>query len=174
MIEHPEAGPELLVLAKWEECTGWLLQHASNWPESVRFGLVQRADDHGLDVTELLIVVRFEPKERRLTLREVTYIEVARPRGHPTPSCLLGPVKIFESCLLRLVDPHVAMDLGVLQLDPLFIGEVLLEPHETEGRSGAGLGLDARCDEGSSRREDRARIRSPSPIDAEDEEMRRL
>ncbi len=66
-----EAGPELLVLAKWEEFTGWLLEHTSKWPKSARFGLVRRVDDHALDITEFLIVARYEPRERRLTLREV-------------------------------------------------------------------------------------------------------
>ena len=66
-----EAGPELLVLAKWEEFTGWLLDHTSKWPKSARFGLVRRIDDHALDITELLIVARYEPRERKRTLREV-------------------------------------------------------------------------------------------------------
>jgi len=66
-----EAGPELLVLAKWEEFTGWLLEHTARWPKSARFGLVRRVDDHALDVTELLIVARWEPRERRRALREV-------------------------------------------------------------------------------------------------------
>jgi hypothetical protein len=65
------AGPELLVLSQWEEFTGWLLDHTSKWPKSARFGLVRRVDDHALDVTELLIVARYEPRERRKTLREV-------------------------------------------------------------------------------------------------------
>lgn len=66
-----EAGPELLVLAKWEEFTGWLLENTSKWPKSTRFGLVRRVDDHALDVTELLIVARYEPRERKKTLRDV-------------------------------------------------------------------------------------------------------
>ncbi len=65
-----EAGPELLVLAKWEEFTGWLLEHTAHWPKSARFGLVRRVDDHALDVTELLIVARWEPRERKRALRE--------------------------------------------------------------------------------------------------------
>lgn len=65
-----EAGAELLVLAKWEEFTGWLLEHTAKWPKSARFGLVRRVDDHALDITELLIVARWEPRERRRALRE--------------------------------------------------------------------------------------------------------
>lgn len=34
-----EAGHELLILAKWEEFTGWLLEHTAKWPKSARFGL---------------------------------------------------------------------------------------------------------------------------------------
>jgi hypothetical protein len=66
-----EAGPELLVLAKWEEFTGWLLEHTARWPKSARFSLVRRVDDHALDVTELLIVARWEPRERKRALREI-------------------------------------------------------------------------------------------------------
>jgi hypothetical protein len=66
-----EAGHELLILAKWEEFTGWLLEHTARWPKSARFGLVRRVDDHALDVTELLIVARWEPRERKRALREV-------------------------------------------------------------------------------------------------------
>jgi hypothetical protein len=99
-----EAGPELLVLAKWEEFTGWLLEHTSKWPKSARFGLVRRVDDHALDVTELLIVARYEPKERRKTLREVNLrlermrflLRIASSRG-------VMPRSGFETAM-RLVD----------------------------------------------------------------------
>jgi hypothetical protein len=46
-----EAGHELLILAMWEEFTGWLLEHTARWPKSARFGLVRRVDDHALDIT---------------------------------------------------------------------------------------------------------------------------
>ena len=59
-----EAGPELLVLANWEEFTGWLLEHTVRWPKSARFTLCQRVQNHALDVIELLVVARYEPKER--------------------------------------------------------------------------------------------------------------
>ena len=49
-----EAGPELQVLARWEEFTGWLLEHTARWPRSVRFTLCQRIQNHALDVTEML------------------------------------------------------------------------------------------------------------------------
>ncbi|MCI0587856.1 MAG: four helix bundle protein [Planctomycetes bacterium] len=66
-----EAGPELLVLQRWEEFAGWLLDHTARWPKSARFSLVRRVDDHALDVTELLITARWEPGERRSALRAV-------------------------------------------------------------------------------------------------------
>lgn len=99
-----EAGPELLVLAKWEEFTGWLLEHTAKWPKSARFGLVRRIDDHALDVTELLIVARYEPRERKRTLREVNLrlerlrflLRIARARN-------LTPASGFESAM-RHVD----------------------------------------------------------------------
>jgi hypothetical protein len=53
-----EAGPELLVLQRWEEFTGWLLAHTARWPKSARFTLCQRVQNHALDVTELLVVAR--------------------------------------------------------------------------------------------------------------------
>jgi hypothetical protein len=65
------AGPELAVLGKWEEFTGWLLEHTARWPKSWRFGLVRRIDEHALDVLELLIVSRYEPRERRRCLHDV-------------------------------------------------------------------------------------------------------
>lgn len=59
-----EAGPELLVLARWEELTGWLLQHTGRWPKSARFTLSSRVQNHALDVAELLVIARYDPPER--------------------------------------------------------------------------------------------------------------
>ncbi len=67
-----EAGPELLVLQKWEAFTGWLLNHTGKWPKAARFTLTQRLENHALDVTEMLVQARYEPKLRvRLLLHEV-------------------------------------------------------------------------------------------------------
>ena len=41
-IDRRQAGPELLVLAKWEEYTGWFFDHTAKWPKSARFALTQR------------------------------------------------------------------------------------------------------------------------------------
>jgi len=84
-----QAGPELLVLAKWEEFCGWLFDATARWPKSARFGLVRRVDDHALDITELLITARFEPGARRSALRAVNLrlerlrflLRIARRRG---------------------------------------------------------------------------------------------
>ncbi len=65
------AGPELLVLARWEEFAGWLLSHTARWPRSVRFTLCRRVQDHALDIAELLSTARYEPRERQATLRRV-------------------------------------------------------------------------------------------------------
>ncbi len=66
-----EAGPELLVLARWEERSGWLLEQTAKWPKSARFALVQKVDNHALDVLELLVVARYEPAARAGLLREI-------------------------------------------------------------------------------------------------------
>ena len=64
-----EAGPELLVLQKWEETTRWLLDHTNRWPKSARFTLAQRLQNHALDLVEMLVLARYEPAERRRLLR---------------------------------------------------------------------------------------------------------
>ncbi len=69
-----EAGPELLVLAKWEELTGWLLEHTDRWPKSVRFTLTQRVQNHVLDIVEMLVVARYDRKGRGERLRQVNLL----------------------------------------------------------------------------------------------------
>jgi hypothetical protein len=65
-----EAGPELQVLAHWEAFVPWLLDHCARWPRSARFSLTQRVENHALDVLELLIVARYQPRQRAGSLRE--------------------------------------------------------------------------------------------------------
>jgi len=65
------AGPELLCLQKWEEFTGWLLEHTAKWPKSARFSFVQKVDLQALAVLEALVAARYEPAQRRGLLREV-------------------------------------------------------------------------------------------------------
>ncbi len=66
-----EAGPELLILARWEEFTSWFLDHTGRWPKSARFTLTQRVENHALDVTEMLVVARYQPRRRRRLLDEI-------------------------------------------------------------------------------------------------------
>jgi len=63
-----QAGPELRVMAKWEEFTGWFLNHTGRWPKSARFTLTQRLENHALDVAELLVVARYDPRRRPRSL----------------------------------------------------------------------------------------------------------
>ena len=60
-----QAGPELIVLQRFEELTGWLLQHTGRWPKSARFTLAQRVQNHALDIVEMLVEARYEPRVRR-------------------------------------------------------------------------------------------------------------
>lgn len=69
-----EAGAELLVLARWEEFTGWLLAHTGRWPKHARFTLCQRVQNHALDVTELLVIARWEPRRRRGALHRANLL----------------------------------------------------------------------------------------------------
>jgi hypothetical protein len=60
-----------LVLAKWEEFTGWLLDHCAKWPKSARFTLTQRVENHALDIVERLVIARYEPATRIKALRKI-------------------------------------------------------------------------------------------------------
>ena len=66
-----EATTDLLVAEHWERFTGWLLDHTRKWPKSARFTLAQRVENLALDVIEGLVVARYEPRERKRSLREV-------------------------------------------------------------------------------------------------------
>ncbi len=66
-----KAGPELLVLARWEEFTEWLLEHTGRWPKVLRFTLTQRIESHALDVVEKLVVARYDRVARKKLLAEV-------------------------------------------------------------------------------------------------------
>ncbi len=73
-IDRPrarEAGPELLVLARFEEGTRWLLDHTARWPKHARFTLTQRVENHALDIVELLVHARYEPRGRAARLGDV-------------------------------------------------------------------------------------------------------
>lgn len=84
-----EAGAELLLLQKWEDTAGWLIEHTAKWPKSARFSLVQKVDNHALDILEMLVVARYEPRSRRRILRDINLrlerlrflLRIARSRG---------------------------------------------------------------------------------------------
>ena len=76
-----EAGPELLVLHKWEETTRWLLDHTNRWPKAARFTLTQRLQNHALDLVEVLVLARYEPAERRRVLRAEPALAPPGPVG---------------------------------------------------------------------------------------------
>ncbi len=95
-----EAGPDLLVLQKWEEFTGWLLEHTNRWPKSARFTLTQRVQNQALDITELLVVARYERGERRRALREVNLkLERLRHLFRLAKAAAVMPGKGFESAM---------------------------------------------------------------------------
>jgi len=62
------------VLSRWEEFTGWLLDQTARWPKSARFTLTQRVENHALDVTEMLVLARYDPRERRSLLCRVNLL----------------------------------------------------------------------------------------------------
>lgn len=64
------AGPEPLVLQKWEHFVAWLFDHTAKWPKSARFTITQRLENHALDVTEQLVLARYEPRERARLLHD--------------------------------------------------------------------------------------------------------
>lgn len=69
-----EAGPELMVLAHWEAFVPWLLDACGRWPKAARFTLTQRIENHALDVLELLIVARYQPKQRAANLHAANLV----------------------------------------------------------------------------------------------------
>lgn len=69
-----EAGTELLVLAHWEAFVPWLLDGCARWPRSARFSLTQRLENHALDVLELLVVARYQPRQRAVSLHQANLL----------------------------------------------------------------------------------------------------
>lgn len=98
-----EAGSELLVLQKWEESAAWLLNHTARWPKAARFTLTKRIDEHALDVVEMLVQARYEPRHRSRLLPEVNLrlermrflLRIARDSKLQTPAG-------FENAMRRL------------------------------------------------------------------------
>lgn len=69
-----QAGPELLVLQRWEEFCAWLIPHTGRWPKSSRFTFGQRVQNNALDIVELLVMSRWEPKRRRRNLHQANLL----------------------------------------------------------------------------------------------------
>ncbi len=58
------------MLAHWEAFVPWLLDHCARWPRLARFSITQRLENHALDVLELLVVARYQPRQRAGNLRQ--------------------------------------------------------------------------------------------------------
>lgn len=98
-----EAETELLVLQKWESFTGWFLDHTGKWPKSVRFTLTQRLQNHSLDVTEKLVIARYDRGARARELREVNLVlERMRHLCRLARDVRAMPRKGFESAMRRI------------------------------------------------------------------------
>ncbi|MBX3464317.1 MAG: four helix bundle protein [Planctomycetes bacterium] len=98
-----EAGPELLVLRQWEEFTGWFLNHTGRWPKAARFSLTQRLENHALDVTEMLVQARYEPRQRAGLLRAINLrLERMRFLCRIARDAKVEQPKGFEATLRRL------------------------------------------------------------------------
>ena len=88
------------MLARWEEHTGWLLAHTARWPRSARFTLCRRVQDHALDVAELLVVARFEPRQRLRSLRRANLLlERMRHLFRLARGARVMPASGFESAM---------------------------------------------------------------------------
>lgn len=97
------AGPELLVLAKFEEFTGVLLERTAKWPKSTRFTLTQRIENHALDVVEDLVIARYRPPERATRLVAVNLrLERMRHLFRLAKAAGACPFTVFESSLKAL------------------------------------------------------------------------
>jgi len=99
-----QAGPELLVLQKWEAFVSWLLNHTMRWPKAARFTLTQRLDNHALDVTEMLVQARYTPRSRSRLLGEVNLrLERMRFLGRLARDAKIEHNKGFET-MMRHID----------------------------------------------------------------------
>lgn len=65
------AGNDLLILQHWETFCGWFLLQTAKWPKSARFTLTQRLENHALDITEMLVSARYDPRQRAQLLRTI-------------------------------------------------------------------------------------------------------
>ena len=97
------AGPELLVLARWEEFATWLLSRTTRWPKSARFTITQRIENHVLDIIEELVVARYQRSGRRLRLERVNLVlERIRYLFRLALGAGACPRRVFESAMRNL------------------------------------------------------------------------
>jgi hypothetical protein len=69
-----QASGEFLLLAEWECSVVWLLEHTEKWPRNVRASLTQRFENTALELLELLIRGRYQPKHRAHALNEANLL----------------------------------------------------------------------------------------------------
>jgi hypothetical protein len=102
-LERPpprKAGPDLLVLQKWEDFCAWLLQHTGRWPKHARFTFAQRVENHALDIAELLVIAKYERAQRRDALYRVNLkLERLRHLFRLAKAAGVMPNRGFESAL---------------------------------------------------------------------------
>lgn len=76
------------------------MEHTARWPKSSRFTLCQRVQNHALDVTELLVVARYAPRERNAVLRKVNLLlERLRLLFRLALSSGVMPKRAFETAM---------------------------------------------------------------------------
>ncbi len=100
------AGPELLVLQKWETFVAWFLNHTGRFAKAARFTLTQRLDNHALDITELLVQARYEPRLRSRLLHEVNLrlermrflCRIARDANVENPAGFESTMRHLDEC----------------------------------------------------------------------------
>lgn len=97
------APPELLVLGRFEEFTGWLLDRTAKWPKSARFTLTQRIENLSLEVVEELVVARYRREGRRRRLEDVNLrLERLRHLFRLAKAAKVCPFAVFESAMRAL------------------------------------------------------------------------
>ena len=98
-----QAGPELLVLARFEAFTAWLFDRTAKWPKNARFTLTQRIENHVLDIVEELVQARYRPADRRRTLEAVNLrLERLRHLFRLAHGARVCPHTVFESAMRSL------------------------------------------------------------------------
>ncbi len=98
-----EAPPELLVLARFEEFTAWLLERTARWPKSARFTLTQRIENLALDVVEDLVVARYQRAGRKARLDTANLrLERMRHLLRLAKGARICPARTFESAMRGL------------------------------------------------------------------------